>query len=73
MLKEIAPRVKRAAFLFNPATAPYFEYYLNPFKASAPSFGAEAVAAPACDVFRARIRYCRTGERAERRPDRDAG
>jgi putative ABC transport system substrate-binding protein len=37
MLKEIAPRVKRVAFLFNPATAPYFEYYLNPFKAAAPS------------------------------------
>ena len=28
MLKEIAPRVKRVAFLFNPATAPYFEYNL---------------------------------------------
>jgi putative ABC transport system substrate-binding protein len=50
MLKEIAPRVKRVAFLFNPATAPYFEYYLNPFKAAAPSFAVEAIAAPARDV-----------------------
>jgi putative ABC transport system substrate-binding protein len=50
MLKEIAPRVKRVAFLFNPATAPYFEYYLNPFKATAPSFAVEAIAAPARDV-----------------------
>jgi len=50
MLKEIAPQVKRAAFLFNPATAPYFEYYLNPFKAAAPSFAVEAIAAPAHDV-----------------------
>jgi putative tryptophan/tyrosine transport system substrate-binding protein len=50
MLKEIAPRVKRVAFLFNPATAPYFEYYLNPFKAAASSFAVEAIAAPARDV-----------------------
>src|SRR5439155_21377565 len=46
LLKEIAPRVKRVAFLFNPATAPYFEYYLKPFKAAAPSFAVEAIAAP---------------------------
>ena len=45
MLKEIAPRVKRVAFLFNPATAPYFEYYLNPFKSAAPSYAVEAIAA----------------------------
>jgi putative tryptophan/tyrosine transport system substrate-binding protein len=50
MLKEIAPRVQRVAFLFNPATAPYFKYYLNPFKAAAPSFAVEAIAAPARDV-----------------------
>jgi putative tryptophan/tyrosine transport system substrate-binding protein len=50
LLKEIAPRVARVAFLFNPATAPYFEYYLNPFKAAAPSFAVEAIAAPARDV-----------------------
>jgi putative ABC transport system substrate-binding protein len=30
LLKEIAPRVNRVAFLFNPATAPYAEIYLNP-------------------------------------------
>ena len=46
LLKEIAPRVNRVAFLFNPATAPHFEYYLNPFKAAAASFGLEAIAAP---------------------------
>jgi hypothetical protein len=39
LLKEIAPRVARVAFLFNPATAPYFEYYLKPFYAAAASFG----------------------------------
>ncbi len=32
LLKEIAPRVNRIAFLFNPATATYAEFYLNPLK-----------------------------------------
>jgi putative ABC transport system substrate-binding protein len=32
--------------LFNPATAPYFEYLLKPFKAAAASIGVEAIAAP---------------------------
>jgi putative ABC transport system substrate-binding protein len=50
MLKEIAPRAQRVAFLFNPATAPYFKYYLNPFKAAAPSFAVEPIAAPARDL-----------------------
>jgi Alpha amylase, catalytic domain/ABC transporter substrate binding protein len=34
LLKEIAPRVARVAMLFNPATATYAEYWLNPFKAA---------------------------------------
>ena len=46
LLKEIAPRVNRVTLLFNPATAPYAEYYLNPFKAAAASFAVEAIAAP---------------------------
>ena len=45
LLKEIAPSISRVALLFNPETAPSFEYYLNPFKAAAPSFGVEAIAA----------------------------
>ena len=49
LLKEISPRVGRVAFLFNPATAPYFEYYLNPFRAAAPSLAVEAIAAPVHD------------------------
>jgi len=49
LLKEIAPRVARVAFLFNPATATYFEYWLNPFKAAAVSFAVEAIAAPVRD------------------------
>jgi putative tryptophan/tyrosine transport system substrate-binding protein len=50
LLKEIAPRVARVAFLFNPATAPFAEFYLNPFKAAARSFAVEAIAAPVHDT-----------------------
>jgi putative ABC transport system substrate-binding protein len=50
LLKEIAPRVARSALLFNPATAPYAEYYLNSFKAAAASFAVEAIAAPVRDT-----------------------
>jgi putative ABC transport system substrate-binding protein len=49
LLKEIAPRVNRIAFLFNPATATYAEFYLNPFKAAAAFFAVEAIAAPVRD------------------------
>jgi putative tryptophan/tyrosine transport system substrate-binding protein len=50
LLKEIAPRVARVAMLFNPATAPFAEYYLNPFKAAAATFGVEAITAPVNDT-----------------------
>src|SRR5262252_4374334 len=50
LLKEIAPRVSRVAFLFNPTTAPYAEYFLKPFKAAAESFAVEAIAAPVRDT-----------------------
>ena len=42
MLKEVAPRLERAAFLFNPAQAPTAEYYLTSFKAAAKSLVVEA-------------------------------
>jgi ABC-type uncharacterized transport system substrate-binding protein len=45
LLKEVAPRVERVAILFNPATAPYAEYWQNPFKAAAASLAVEASAA----------------------------
>jgi putative ABC transport system substrate-binding protein len=49
LLKEVAPRTGRVAFLFNPTTAPYFDYYLNALKLAAPSFAAVAVGAPVND------------------------
>ena len=50
LLKEIAPRVVRIAMLFNPVSATYADYWLNPFKAAAPSFAVEAIAAPVRDT-----------------------
>ena len=46
LLKQIAPQVGRVAFLYNPATAPYVDVYLNPFKAAARALGLEGVTAP---------------------------
>ena len=49
LLKEIAPRVNRAALLFNPATATYADHYVNSFKAAAASLGVDAVIASVRD------------------------
>jgi putative tryptophan/tyrosine transport system substrate-binding protein len=74
LLKEVAPRVTRVAFLFNPATAPFFESYLNPFKAAAVSFVVEAIAAPVRDaselesVVAAHAREPNSGLIVRRRP-----
>jgi putative ABC transport system substrate-binding protein len=45
----MAPGINKVAFLFNPATAPYFEYYLKPLKDAAQSFSVEAIPAPVHD------------------------
>jgi putative tryptophan/tyrosine transport system substrate-binding protein len=39
LLKEIAPRVNRTALLFNPATMPSIDDFLNSFKGAAASLG----------------------------------
>ena len=49
LLKQIAPRIARVAMLFNPVSAPYADYWLNPFKAAATSFAVEAISAPVRD------------------------
>jgi hypothetical protein len=46
LLKQIAPCVTRVAILFNPTTAPYANYYLEPFEAAAQSFAVEETVAP---------------------------
>jgi putative tryptophan/tyrosine transport system substrate-binding protein len=43
MLKEIAPSIVRAAFVANPKTATYYDYYLRAGEAVAPSLGIEPV------------------------------
>ena len=46
LLKEIAPYVTHAALLYNPATAPYADVYIRPFKAAASSYSLEAISTP---------------------------
>jgi putative ABC transport system substrate-binding protein len=50
LLKEIAPRVTRVVLLFNPAAAPYAQFYLTHFKAAAASLSVDAIAAPVRDT-----------------------
>src|SRR5262249_17318596 len=49
LLKQVAPGTARVAMLFNPRSATYADFWLNPLKAAAPTFGVEAIAAPARD------------------------
>jgi ABC transporter substrate binding protein len=50
LLKEIAPRVNRAALLFNPTTMPSIDNFLSSFKSAAASLSVEAVVAPVHDT-----------------------
>jgi putative tryptophan/tyrosine transport system substrate-binding protein len=50
LLKEIAPGVHRVAFLFNPITAPFADYFLGPFKVAARSFMVDAISGSVRDV-----------------------
>src|SRR5262245_21739853 len=43
MLKEIAPQIARAAFLVNPKTAPFYNYYLSTAEPLSQSLGIELV------------------------------
>jgi putative tryptophan/tyrosine transport system substrate-binding protein len=43
MLKEIAPRLERAALVTNPKTAPYYNYYLRAAESLSPSLGIKVV------------------------------
>jgi putative ABC transport system substrate-binding protein len=45
LLREIAPWVRRAGLVFNPETAPHFNYYLRPFEAAARSSEVDPVTA----------------------------
>jgi len=45
LLKEIAPRTTRVGVMFNPRTAPYVEYYLQPLNGVAARLGVKTFAA----------------------------
>src|SRR5262245_272154 len=45
LLKEIAPSVTRVAVMFNPETAPYADFYLQPLQAAAPVLGMKPITA----------------------------
>jgi putative tryptophan/tyrosine transport system substrate-binding protein len=46
LLKQIAPSMKRAALLFNPALAPFAEGYIRSFTVAATSLSVEPILAP---------------------------
>jgi putative ABC transport system substrate-binding protein len=46
LLKEIAPRATRVGVMFNPQTASYAQYYLQPLEAVASKFDVKVFAAP---------------------------
>jgi putative tryptophan/tyrosine transport system substrate-binding protein len=50
LLKEIAPRVTNCALLFNPATAPYADYFVGPFNDAAASLAVKASIAKVRDA-----------------------
>jgi ABC-type uncharacterized transport system substrate-binding protein len=51
LLREVAPRVSRVAFMFNPQTAPFARYYLDTFLSSASALGIEPVETPVRGAF----------------------
>ena len=53
-------RINRVAFLFNPATATFFEYYLNPLKVAASVLRSGGGRGSCSRCLRARIRHRRT-------------
>jgi putative tryptophan/tyrosine transport system substrate-binding protein len=46
LLKQMSPRLKRASFLYNPATAPYAQSYLRSAQAAAAALAVEPLASP---------------------------
>jgi putative tryptophan/tyrosine transport system substrate-binding protein len=46
LLKEITPHVARLAMLYNPESATYAEFWLNPFRAAGAALAVETISAP---------------------------
>ena len=50
LLKEVAPRLRKVVIFYNPATAPYYQIYVEPFRAAAAIHGVEPVVAAYRDL-----------------------
>ncbi len=50
LLKEIAPRVTRTAFIFNPDASPYSKLWYQSIEAAAPKFSVETASVPVRDL-----------------------
>jgi putative ABC transport system substrate-binding protein len=50
LLKQISPQVTRCALVFNAKTAPYAQYFQNPFNSAAAAFAVEPVVANVRDA-----------------------
>jgi putative ABC transport system substrate-binding protein len=50
LIKEIAPEVRRVAFVFNPQAAPYAERFVQSIAPVAPSFGLDLTVSPTRDL-----------------------
>jgi len=46
LLKEVVPHLSRASLLFNPETAPFFNYFLQPFESAARASAIDPTTAP---------------------------
>ena len=65
LLKEVVPHLSRAALLFNPETAPFFNYFLQPFESAARASAIDPTTAPVRtpgDIERA---FAELGERQD--------
>jgi len=65
LLKEVVPHLSGAALLFNPETAPFFNYFLQPFESAARASAIEPTTAPVRtpgDIERA---FAELGERQD--------
>jgi putative ABC transport system substrate-binding protein len=61
LLREIAPRVMRVALLFNPVTAPYAEFFLNPLQSGRSALRSGGSRSPCSRQIRTRVHRCCTG------------
>jgi putative tryptophan/tyrosine transport system substrate-binding protein len=50
LIKEIAPKLRRVAFIFNPEAAPFAEKFVNGIERAAPSLGVDLIVSPTRDA-----------------------